>query len=94
MLNYFGLLLIFSGSVICLIASIGLYRLPGLFAKMHAATKTATLSCGLVLFGVAINLKNINSYTEVIILIVFIAITNPISAHYIAKTSLISDSHD
>jgi len=89
MFNFLGLFLIFSGSIICLVAAIGLYRLPGLFAKMHAATKTATLACGLVLLGVAMNLNELHTYTEVIILIIFIAITNPISAHYIAKTALL-----
>lgn len=87
MYNTFSLVLIFIGSLICLVSAIGLYKLPGLFAKMHAATKTATLSCGVVLLGVAINFNNIHTYTEVIILITFIALTNPISAHYIAKTA-------
>lgn len=88
MLNCLGAILIFIGSSICFIASIGVYRLPGLFAKMHAATKTATLSCALVLAGVALHLNSVHTYTEVLILIIFIAITNPISAHYIAKVFL------
>ena len=89
--NVLGLILIFLGSFVCLIASIGLYKLPGLFPKMHAATKTATLACGLVLIGVAIHPNNIHTYTEVIILILFIGITNPISAHYIAKRATFKD---
>lgn len=87
MLGLISSLFVLAGAIFCLIASIGLYRLPGLYAKMHAATKTATLACGFMLIGVAIYLGNIHTYTEVILLIFFIAVTNPISAHYIAKTS-------
>lgn len=93
MLNLIGAVLIFIGSLVCVFAAVGLYRLPGIFAKMHAATKTATLACGLVLFGVAINLDKLHTYTEVLILIILIAVTNPISAHYIAKTFLASDQN-
>lgn len=85
MINLLGNLLLFIGAVFSMIASIGLYRLPGIYLKMHAATKAGTLGAGLILLGVAVRLHNLHTLTEVILLILFISITNPISAHLIAK---------
>lgn len=85
MLILIGNLFIFLGSIFMLIAAIGVWRLSGLYLKMHAATKAGTLGCGLILFGSGIQLKNLHSLTEIILLILFIAITNPISAHLIGK---------
>jgi multicomponent Na+:H+ antiporter subunit G len=87
MLETLGNLLILIGCLFALIAAIGLFRLPGLFLKMHAATKAGTLGCGLVLLGVAIQTGNVHTLTEAVLLILFIGITNPISAHLIAKAN-------
>ncbi|WP_440682545.1 monovalent cation/H(+) antiporter subunit G [Cysteiniphilum halobium] len=88
MLAFIGSLCIFLGALFVLIASIGLYRFQDLYLKMHAATKSGTLGSGLVLLGVALYAGDIHIITEVILLILFIGITNPISAHIIAKTYL------
>lgn len=94
MYELFGNILILLGSIFVLIASIGLLRLPDLYLKMHAATKAGTLGTGLVLLGVAIQSKNIHIFTEVLLLILFIGITNPISAHLIAKVEAKSKNLD
>lgn len=87
MIEFIANILTLIGSIFVLIASIGLYRLPGLYLKMHAATKAGTLGSGLVLLGVAMQIGNIYTMTEVALLILFISITNPISAHLIAKVA-------
>lgn len=74
------------GSIVSLIAAIGVYRLPIIFSKMHAATKSATLGTGLVLLGVGLQLDGGKSLTEILLLIGFIMLTNPIAAHLIART--------
>ena len=65
--------LILIGSVFILIAAIGVIRLPGVYQKMHAATKVGTLGCGCILLGVSMALKNIHGSTEALLLIFFIA---------------------
>lgn len=82
-------ILILIGTVFALITAIGLYKLPGIYLKMHAATKAGTLGSGLVLLGVGIQIGKLSSITEALLLILFIAVTNPISAHLIAKTTAI-----
>jgi multicomponent Na+:H+ antiporter subunit G len=73
------------------VAAVGLVRLNGLFLKMHAATKTGTLGAGLILLGVGIQLEHMTGIVEVVLLILFIAMTNPISAHLIAKSQRLSE---
>ena len=85
--NLLGNVLILIGSIFALISCIGLYRFESLYLKMHAATKAGTLSTGLVLLGVGIQMNNLHSFTEIILLILFIGITSPISAHMIAKVA-------
>ena len=46
--------LLLLGSALALVAGIGLVRLPDVFARMHAATKPATLGLLLVCVGAAI----------------------------------------
>jgi multicomponent Na+:H+ antiporter subunit G len=87
MLNLIGNLLILLGALFACIAALGVYRFSGLYMKMHAATKAGTLGCSLVLIGVALQFRNLHTITEVILLILFIGITNPISAHLLAKTA-------
>lgn len=85
MLTIIGNLLILFGAIFMFISALGLWRLTTLYLKMHAATKAGTLGCGLILFGVGLQIKDLHSFTEIILLIIFIAITNPISAHLIGK---------
>ena len=85
MLTLVGILLILIGALFILISAIGVLRLSGLYLKMHAATKAGTLGCGLIFLGAGIQLKNLHSLTEIFLLIIFIAITNPISAHLLGK---------
>lgn len=85
MLEIIGNLFILTGASFSLIAAIGLFRLSDLYLKMHAATKAGTLGAGLVLIGVALQVADVHITTEALLLILFIAITNPISAHLIAR---------
>jgi multicomponent Na+:H+ antiporter subunit G len=46
--------LMLAGGVIAVIAAVGLHRLPDVYARMHVATKPATLGVTLCLTGAAI----------------------------------------
>lgn len=85
MLTLIGNILVLFGAIFMFIAVLGLWRLKDIYLKMHAATKTGTLGCGLILLGAGIQLKSLASFTEIILLIIFIAITTPMSTHLIGK---------
>jgi len=91
MIELVGLIIALLGAVFTAISALGLLKLNTLFMKMHAATKSGTLGSGLLLLGVGLQLKSLTSITEIILLIIFIALTNPLSSHLIANVSFRGD---
>jgi len=78
------------------ISIVGLMRFPDIYTRLHAATKTTTF--GSIFVVLAVGVKNIWYYDATSITIIIhsivallvIIFTNPISAHAIARASLLS----
>jgi len=87
MIELVASLFIFLGSAFCLLAAIGVLRMPDLLIRMHAATKAGTLGISLILIGVAIYLSVFDVWLKAIVAIIFIFITNPIAAHMLARSA-------
>ena len=85
MLDILGFFFIFLGVVSFLISSIGLLRMPDVYTRMHVATKTTTLGTLLVILG-AIFIEPSWSL-KLILLGIFILLTNPLSSSVIARAS-------
>lgn len=81
-----GILLII-GSAFALIASIGLWRLPDIYCRMHAASKTGTLGSGLLLAALAVHAGDSSTVLRALAGITFFLLTAPISAHLLAKAA-------
>ncbi len=77
---------IVSGLFFFMVGALGLIRLPDVFSRMHATTKADTLGAGLVLFGVIIWQGVGFLAFNILLILIFIWITNPTAAHFIAKT--------
>ena len=75
MIDLIAGLIILVGAVFSLIAGIGLYRLPDIFVRMHAATKAGTLGAGLVLLAIAVDSQDIGVVTRAIAGLVFLLLT-------------------
>lgn len=75
--------LVLIGAVICGISAFGLVRLPDVYLRSHAATKSATLGVAGVLTGAFI-LDWISSGTasfKLLLVIAFVFITSPVAGH-------------
>ena len=85
MLETFGFIFLFLGAISFLISAIGLLRMPDIYTRMHVATKTTTMGTILVIIG-AICIEP--TWTlKLLLLAVFILLTNPISSSVIARAS-------
>lgn len=74
-----------AGSLFILLAALGLVRMPDLYTRIQAGTKASTLGTILVLLGLAFVFP---AWTlKLILLIAFVAITNPISSHVLARAA-------
>ncbi|MDQ4145552.1 MAG: monovalent cation/H(+) antiporter subunit G [Actinomycetota bacterium] len=79
--------LVLSGVAFVLVAAIGLLRFPDLFARMHAATKAATLGLLLVLAGAALRLTHVGDVAQLVLVAVLMFLTAPVGAHMIARAA-------
>ena len=78
------------GSVFTFIAALGVLRMPDLFMRMHANTKSATLGVGFIMLGVAIYFGEITVTTRAVAVILFLLVTAPISSHLLARAAYFS----
>ena len=69
------------------VAAIGIVRLPDIYTRAHAASKSDTLGAVLTIGAVAFALQSDLSTVKSIFLIVFMFITNPTAAHAIARAA-------
>lgn len=74
-----------SGSLLALIASLGLFRLASTRARMHATTKPATLGVLLCGIGAVLQVVSASDVTKVAVIVVLQLVTAPIGAHMLGR---------
>lgn len=77
--------LLMGGLFFFLVGTIGLIRLPDVFSRMHATTKSDTLGAGLIILAAIVTLGFDWAVFKLLFILVFIWITNPTAAHIIGK---------
>ncbi len=80
-------ILMFVGAALALIAGIGLQRFDDMFARMHAATKPATLGLALVLGGAALQVPDAGNVAKLLLVIMLQFVTAPIGSHLIGRAA-------
>ncbi len=85
MLVFLGYILGFLGVALFFISGLGLLRMPDTLTRMQAATKASTLGSLLVILAIACFEPQWTF--KLIVLAVFILITNPISSSLLAMTT-------
>lgn len=80
-------ILLLAGTSLTVTAVIGLYRLPDVYARMHAATKPATLGITLCLLGAALTVDDVDVATKLVLAAVFQLLTAPVSGHLLGRAA-------
>lgn len=78
------------GAFFVLAAAVGVVRMPDVYTRMHAATKSGTLGSGLMLVGVAVDAGNGAVVLRALAALVFLVATTPIAAHLLGRAAYIS----
>jgi multicomponent Na+:H+ antiporter subunit G len=86
-------LMILAGSFFTLAAAIGLVRLPDLFTRMHAASKAGAVGAGLLLVAAGIHSGDWGVLARCVAGFFFLVLTTPVSAHLLARTSIIAGNN-
>lgn len=77
--------LLIIGAFFMLVGAIGLVRMPDLFMRMSATTKSVTLGVSFMLLATATHFDELGLAARAIATIVFVFITAPIAAHMIGR---------
>lgn len=83
-------LLLMTGALFCLVAAVGLVRLPDVYIRMHAATKAGAMGAGIILMAVAVHAGQLEVVMRVIAAIIFVLLTAPIAAHLLGRSAYIT----
>jgi len=82
-----GMFFILIGIMFDFFGVLGLVRLPDIYNRLQAATKCVTFGSAGILFGVFI-IQGFNNFGfKVLLGIVFIFLTSPVSAHAISRAA-------
>jgi len=87
MITYIVLALLIIGSLLILIASIGLLKMPDIYLRMSASTIAGTLGVATVLIAVIFYFRETTVILHVTGIIIFLVLTVPIGAHILGRAS-------
>ncbi|MEW9671804.1 monovalent cation/H(+) antiporter subunit G [Ammoniphilus sp. 3BR4] len=85
----FAGLLLLIGSLLSLLSTFGLLRLPDFYNRTHAATKAATLGIMSILLGAFVYFYAVEGIVsaKLLLAIVFVLITAPVGGHMIGRAA-------
>ena len=86
-LDILSAVLMIAGAATAVIAAVGLLRLPDVFARMHVATKPATLGVTLCLPGAALRVSGASTVTKLVLAIIFQLVTTPAAGHLLGRAA-------
>lgn len=76
------------GAFLVLSGGVGVLRFPDFFTRMHAAGVTETLATTLILFGLILLAGWTIVSFKLLLILLFILITSPVSSHALTKAAL------
>ncbi len=79
--------LLLAGSVLAVLAGVGLQRFPDVFARIHSATKATTLALVLIVAGAALRIGDPGDLAKLALAAVLQFLTAPVAAHMVGRAS-------
>lgn len=80
-----GSIITLAGSIFLFLGALGVLRMPDLYNRMQAGTKATTLGSLLFMLGLGIGYYHQICICKIIVLLLFVVFTNPISSHALAR---------
>lgn len=85
-----GELLALVGATLVLLAAIGVIRFSEVLARLHALAKASTLGILLVLSGAAINLRDLNDVTSIVLAGALHLLASPPASNLVSRAVYLS----
>lgn len=80
-------MLLLTGVALSVLAGVGLQRFPDVFARMHAATKPATLGLVLILAAAALRMEDRRDVAKLLLVAALQFLTAPVGAHMVGRAA-------
>jgi len=85
--EFIAIFFLLFGTILMLISSLGVVRMPDLYLRMSSSTKASTIGVGTVLLAVAIYFNDLGIASRAIAVIAFLLLTAPIAAHMMGRAA-------
>jgi multicomponent Na+:H+ antiporter subunit G len=86
-----GELLALAGAVLVLLSAVGVIRFNDVLARLHALAKASTLGILLILVGAAVNLRNVNDVTTVMLAAVVHILASPPASNMVSRAAYLAE---
>ena len=80
-----GAILVLLGSIVLLIAAIGLNRMPDAYNRIQVGTKASTASIALIMIGLILIMPS--WFGKLFTILLFVMMTNPISSNMLMRAA-------
>ena len=84
-LDLIGAIMVLLGSLVLLIAAIGLLRMPDSYNRIQVGTKASTAAVALIMLGFAFIIPE--WFGKLFTIILFVMMTNPVSSHVLMRAA-------
>lgn len=86
-MEIFGAILTLVGSIFLFLGALGIFRMPDVYNRMQAGTKATTLGSIFFLIGISLGHYDCGCFGKILVIILFIIFTNPISSNSLARAA-------
>ena len=87
-MNIGGMVIMSLGIFFLFVTAVGLLRLPGFFARIHAVSKSETMGITLILIGLMVHEGLSLVSLKMGLIVLFVAIANPVGAHLLTRAAI------
>lgn len=78
------------GVAFSVLAAVGIVRMPDLYMRMQAATKSATVGVSCLILAAAVRLETVEAITQALLVVAFLFFTVPVASHMIGRAAYAS----
>jgi multicomponent Na+:H+ antiporter subunit G len=79
------------GAMLVLVSAVGVVRFGDVLARLHALAKASTLGILLILTGAAVNLRDLNDLTSVVLAGVLHLLASPPASNMVSRAAYLAE---